>query len=473
MYGGFERWLWTLHARLQNWGHRSVSTNDIMLCSRVARLARFVTKDFRLLARASPDAITRMRAREIHCAIGCNVYISEGRNRPLIVSLQAEAETTPGVVLAHTFVDEPYNRTGFTFVSHNPDQLAAAVVRLSHSALLQLDLRTHAASHPRLGAVDHISLHPLQLGSHHGCAPGNSSRSRSRSGSSSGRDGSASSGHGSSRFAADAATAVPAPGGGHDGPAGNTAGGDAEQAGCMAVAAACAQDIARQLAEGPGGGVPVYLYGHAHTGRRTLAEVRRQLGYFQRSQAGNWQGALSTLPRAHPHPHPQHQEQQPGPNQEQTRSQDQGQEQRQVPAAAQALPLLSCPPDLGPAAAPPRSGVVTIGAVPWVVNYNVPLVGVEPGQARQLARALSERGGGLPHVQAMALLHADGCVEVACNLLDAAVTPPEVLQRRLAELAAAAGLPAAAVRRGYCTNKSPEELLRIAAEAAAAAEGAI
>lgn len=37
--------------------------------------------------------------------------------------------------------------------------------------------------------------------------------------------------------------------------------------------------------------------------------------------------------------------------------------------------------------------------------------------AKRLARGVSERGGGLRLVESMALAHADGVVEVACNLL--------------------------------------------------------
>ena len=40
-------------------------------------------------------------------------------------------------------------------------QLAGAAVRLAQAALSVLDLRQHAATHPRLGVVDHISCHPL------------------------------------------------------------------------------------------------------------------------------------------------------------------------------------------------------------------------------------------------------------------------------------------------------------------------
>ncbi len=88
----------------------------------------------------------------------------------------------------------------------------------------------------------------------------------------------------------------------------------------------------------------------------------------------------------------------------------------------------------------------------------------------------------------MALQHADGVVEVACNLLDSHVSPPAAVQERLERLAAGmeagqegagevaaggsvagvAGMRAegggkrVVVRQGYQTNKSPEQLLRAA-----------
>ncbi|PNW81936.1 hypothetical protein CHLRE_06g267000v5 [Chlamydomonas reinhardtii] len=393
-------------------------------------------------------------SREFHSAIGCNVYISEGRDKALIGKLEAAAQATPGVALVNVFQDEPYHRTGFTLVSGQPDRLTEAVVRLSRAALQLLDLRRHDASHPRLGVVDHIALHPLG-----GLAPAAATQ------------------YGGSPAAAGLipnTVWVPPP-------PGSTP---------LAVAATCANLIARQLsppqaeeeeeeavavaeagterggARGVGsssstttsssgssssssgssssrgvattvaGGqeeevpaLPVYFYGHAHPSRRGLADIRRKLGYFRRSPEGGWRGGL---------------------------------EQQQLPAGND---LSAFPPDLGPATASARWGVVTIGATPWVGNYNVPLSGVDMATARKLAKAISERGGGLPGVQAMALQHADGLVEVACNLLDAAAAPPGTLQARLEGIAGAWGLDASQVRPGYQTNRSPEELVRAAVAA--------
>lgn len=40
-------------------------------------------------------------------------------------------------------------------------QLASAAVRLAQAALRVVDLRRHAATHPRLGVVDHVLCSPL------------------------------------------------------------------------------------------------------------------------------------------------------------------------------------------------------------------------------------------------------------------------------------------------------------------------
>ena len=98
---------------------------------------------------------------------------------------------------------------------------------MTDSALpCQLDLRAHTASHPRMGVVDHIAVHPLL---HGGAQP----------------------------TAAD-----------------------------VASGAALATATAQALAAAPLW-VPVYMYGAASpTGDVALADVRRRLGYFTPSKGG-------------------------------------------------------------------------------------------------------------------------------------------------------------------------------------------
>ena len=119
--------------------------------------------------------------------------------RHLLGASQGKAAETPaGVTLAWSFVDSEYNRTSFTFCGHAssqardqpccassaclcfPDerarrrcvhvcaderaqcvQLTSHVVDLACEAIGLVDMRQHEATHPRLGAVDHISCHPV------------------------------------------------------------------------------------------------------------------------------------------------------------------------------------------------------------------------------------------------------------------------------------------------------------------------
>ena len=65
-------------------------------------------------------------------------------------------------------------------------------------------------------------------------------------------------------------------------------------------------------------------------------------------------------------------------------------------------------PDYGPIQARPNHGVALIGSGLWVTNFNMLLLTSEMRRAQRISTMLSERGGGLPGVQAMALPHQDG-----------------------------------------------------------------
>ena len=59
----------------------------------------------------------------------------------------------------------------------------------------------------------------------------------------------------------------------------------------------------------------------------------------------------------------------------------------------------------------------------------------------------------------MALNHDSGCIEVACNLLDAQASPPEAVQRYLEDVCR--DLRGVQVQQGYTTGKSAGELTDI------------
>lgn len=277
----------------------------------------------------------------------CNVYISEGRNRLIIQQLETLGRSFNDALLANVFMDNPYNRSNFTIVSRSAEGLAAAAITLARSALSALDLRSHAATHPRLGVVDHISCHSLQ--------------------------------------------------------------------GTLDDAAAGARLIGEALGSGSQA-VPVYLYGKAHPHGLALDEIRRKLGYFSPTSnktSQQWQGAL--------------------------------------------VADASFPPSFGPAVWKEKAGVCCVGAVPWVVNFNVLLDSNDVAAAQQIARAVSGRNGGIPDVQAMALTHEQG-VEIACNLLSHTIPTSAVLDR-VSELAADKGM---AVKHSYVIGKTRDQLIGLA-----------
>lgn len=304
------------------------------------------------------------------------VYVSEGKDADAVNVLQTVAEKAcqqHGTRVLNVFRDDEYNRTGFTLgvgvasvaghATPSVEPLKQSALALTEQALKTIDLRNHSATHPRCGAVDHISCHAV------GDAP---------------------------------------------------------------------DDLAAQLAKCLGEGigdrlkVPVLLYGLASSTGTQLADLRRKYGYFRRtSQDVGWSGAHRVG-------------------------------DGQVEA------------DYGPSTIPPESGILMLGATRWVCNYNVPIVlgkcGVDADAAdalavaRRLARQLSERGGGLPGVQAMALTHMidamGSTIEVACNLLDPSTCGPDAVQAEVERLFGEEGEFGWTVKRGYVTNLTPEDMLQ-------------
>lgn len=187
------------------------------------------------------------------------------------------------------------------------------------------------------------------------------------------------------------------------------------------IAAHTARTIAQQL--GDTHGLPSYLYGKAHPATKPLADVRRQLGYFSASkpQGKIWTGALPSSTN-----------------------------NTELPVS----------PDYGPVLSDPRAGVACIGAVPWIINLNVLLESNDMPAVRAVAKAVSERGGGMVGVQAMALQHDEG-IEVACNLLAPQKVGPAEAEKEVRRLAEERGL---IVKRAYCTGRNVEEMIKLAEE---------
>ncbi|KAG0571004.1 hypothetical protein KC19_6G204300 [Ceratodon purpureus] len=286
----------------------------------------------------------------------CKIYISDTRNVVALQEIESSFRVHPKAPLLHTFEDHEYNRVGYTLAGslstseprNGRTPLQAAVTDVVRTALRTIDLSQHSGSHPRLGVVDHICMHPL---------------------------------------------------------------GKASMADTAAVARGIASEIGESLQ------VPAFLYGAAHGSGRPLDDIRRGLGYFQPNNGGLWIGS-NIFPT-------------------------------------------SLQPDFGPRVAPPGRGIVVVGACPWVMNYNVPLPSTDLNKGKRIARKVSERGGGLVKVQAMALLHGVDCIEIACNLLDTDVSSPDAVQHLVATLAAKEGIQAG---DGYLTGHSKDDIFRLASE---------
>ncbi|KAF5481208.1 hypothetical protein F2P56_001877 [Juglans regia] len=160
--------------------------------------------------------------------------------------------------------------------------------------------------------------------------------------------------------------------------------------------------------------VPVYLYAAAHPTGKALDTIRRELGFYRPNFMGN-QWAGWTMPE-----------------------------------------ILSENPDEGPTMVSQARGITMIGARPWVALYNIPIMSTDVSAARRIARMVSARGGGLPTVQTLGLVHGEDSTEIACMLLEPNQIGADRVQNQVEMLAAEEGLD---VEKGYFTDSSPEMIV--------------
>ncbi|KAK1393295.1 Formimidoyltransferase-cyclodeaminase [Heracleum sosnowskyi] len=162
--------------------------------------------------------------------------------------------------------------------------------------------------------------------------------------------------------------------------------------------------------------VPVFLYDAAHPTGKALAIIRREQGYFRPNVMGtHWAGLIK-------------------------------------PAN------YSERPDEGPSTISGARGVTAIGASPWIAAYNVPILSTDFSVTRRIAQKVSGRGGGLPTVQTVGLVHGEDTTEIACLLLDVNKVGADRVQNRVEMLANQEGLE---VEQGYFTDLSPEMVIEI------------
>ena len=89
-------------------------------------------------------------------------------------------------------------------------------------------------------------------------------------------------------------------------------------------------------------------------------------------------------------------------------------------------------PDFGPSAPHPTAGATVVGARRALIAYNVNLATDNLEVAKQIARAVRERSGGLRYVKALGLpLPHRGIVQVSMNLTDFTQTPIQAVFDRI------------------------------------------
>jgi glutamate formiminotransferase len=98
-------------------------------------------------------------------------------------------------------------------------------------------------------------------------------------------------------------------------------------------------------------------------------------------------------------------------------------------------------PDRGPRTLHPTAGAVLVGVRKPLVAFNVNLRSRDLDAAREIARLVRERDGGLPGVRALGLeLRRAGLVQVSMNLEDWERTAPHAVVERIVAEAGARGI---------------------------------
>lgn len=125
---------------------------------------------------------------------------------------------------------------------------------------------------------------------------------------------------------------------------------------------------------------------------------------------------------------------------------------KSVKADAPREPRSALVPDLGSKEVGNRLGVSIVGAMPYVTNFNLQVEGASLSECKAAAAALREHLG----VQVMALPHAEGRVEIGCNLQATRELPSQSREAVLALVEAQ--LPQAArVSHAYVVGLTPED----------------
>ena len=89
------------------------------------------------------------------------IKVSEGRDGEVLSRLMQECTTCTNVTVVDVYANEVSNRAAFSLFGC-PDDVLEATIHLADLALRLIDMREQKGAHPRLGALDVVSLVPIQ-----------------------------------------------------------------------------------------------------------------------------------------------------------------------------------------------------------------------------------------------------------------------------------------------------------------------
>lgn len=110
-------------------------------------------------------------------------------------------------------------------------------------------------------------------------------------------------------------------------------------------------------------------------------------------------------------------------------------------------------PDFGDVAKHASAGAIAVGARGILIAFNVELATGDLGIAKEIARRLRERDGGLRTLKALGLRLRDDLVQVSLNVTDYRATPLYLIVEAIRDLASQAGV---AVARSELIGCLPE-----------------
>jgi glutamate formiminotransferase len=114
-------------------------------------------------------------------------------------------------------------------------------------------------------------------------------------------------------------------------------------------------------------------------------------------------------------------------------------------------------PDVGDAGLHPSAGAIAIGARDILVAYNVVLATDDLGAAREIARRVRERGGGLSTLRALAFPLQPGRMQVSLNVTNYSATPLYRVVELIRALAARRGIEVTATELIGCLPRAAVE----------------